>query len=613
MKQVSRTRCRRTHGGPGLCRPRLLRRRRSGMALILTLVVVGLLSLAAYSFTMLMLAERQGTVVNGRQLQSRALAESGVALIERQLMLTPDELTESGGLYDNAGRFQGVLVRDDDLPRDRGRVAVLAVNVVDGRPGGVRYGLDNESNRLNINVVAALDAQQVGAGREILMALPGMTEETADAILDWTDSDDEQREFGAEIDYYTTLDPPYSPANAPLKTIDELLLVRGITPELLYGADLDRNGLPDPDISSESVGGIDNSEGLLDLGWAAYLTLYSAETNLRPDGSPRIDLNADDLETLHADLAEIIEEDWATFIIAYRQNGPYRSGGNSGGSGTSGGGGAAGGTGASGGSTNAGGGGRTSGQASGGSTSSGSGTTAPGGTTSAGGTTTPGGTTSAGGTTGGSNNQTPSLLTLPGEAVGGRKLDLTQSGSNRLTTVLDLIGVQVQVTFQGANQAVVVDSPFSPLPLLMSTYLTDFLDNVAVNPAPAIPGRININQAPRAILAGIPGIAPELVDEIVSKRSPEPEDGDDDRRHETWLLTEGLVTLDEMKSLLPYVTAGGRVYRAQVVGYFEDSGPATRVEVVFDATTPVPRLLFWRDLGHLGRGHPVETLGLGAQ
>jgi hypothetical protein len=182
-----------------------------------------------------------------------------------------------------------------------------------------------------------------------------------------------------------------------------------------------------------------------------------------------------------------------------------------------------------------------------------------------------------------------------------------------LTTVLDVVGAQVQVTFSGATQPVIVESPFLGIPAMMSDYMSILLDNTTINPAPMIPGRININQAPRVILMGIPGIDPGLVDRILSTRDFEPGVDDPDRRHETWILTEGLATLGEMKDLMPYVSAKGSVYRAQVVGYFDEPGPASRLEVVIDATTAAPRLLFWRDLGHLGQGHPIETLGLGAE
>ena len=60
------------------------------------------------------------------------------------------------------------------------------------------------------------------------------------------DADDEPRELGAEIDYYSALAPAYAPKNGPLETVEELLLVRGVTPQLLFGADINRNGQLDP-------------------------------------------------------------------------------------------------------------------------------------------------------------------------------------------------------------------------------------------------------------------------------------------------------------------------------------------------------------------------------
>lgn len=57
-----------------------------------------------------------------------------------------------------------------------------------------------------------------------------------DAIMDWRDGDDLARLNGAESDYYLGLEPPYLPRNGPFFSVEELLLVRGITEEMFYGA-----------------------------------------------------------------------------------------------------------------------------------------------------------------------------------------------------------------------------------------------------------------------------------------------------------------------------------------------------------------------------------------
>lgn len=300
---------------------RSTRPQRQGMILVVVLVVVSLLALAALTFSQLMLAERRATELMSRRLQARVLAESGVDYVRSMLMLDETSLEERGGIYNNQAELSGNLVVDDLDLRDRGRFAVISPNLENGYYSGIRYGLEDESTKLNLNVVAELDAAE-GTGREILLTLPGMTDEIADAILDWIDADDDMREFGAESDQYSTLVPGYAPKNGPLDSIDELLLVSGVTPSLLYGVDSNRNYNADsiePD--SQSLLDVDNSDGSLNSGWAAYLTVHSFETNTTEEGEEKIDLNQDDLETLYDELSEALSADWATFIVGFRQNG----------------------------------------------------------------------------------------------------------------------------------------------------------------------------------------------------------------------------------------------------------------------------------------------------
>lgn len=69
-----------------------------------------------------------------------------------------------------------------------------------------------------------------------------------DSILDWRDANREHRLNGAEEDYYRGLAPPYSCKDGPFDVVDELLLVRGVTPRVFTGGDVDgetRPGLRD--------------------------------------------------------------------------------------------------------------------------------------------------------------------------------------------------------------------------------------------------------------------------------------------------------------------------------------------------------------------------------
>ena len=82
---------------------------------------------------------------------------------------------------------------------------------------------------------------------------------------------------GAESDYYGSLSPAYAPRNGPPVTIEELLSVRGVTPNCCSASMPAVMGLvPRKFLADGNIEGVDNSDGSMDHGWAAYLTLWSA-------------------------------------------------------------------------------------------------------------------------------------------------------------------------------------------------------------------------------------------------------------------------------------------------------------------------------------------------
>lgn len=498
---------------------------RRGVVLIFVLVVVALLSLAALTFSELMLSEREASELAASRVQSTSLAASGVEAARWFLAQDEAVQTDAGGWYNNSGKFRGVVVVGDDDPRRRGRFTLIAPAMVDGRRAGVRFGLEDESTRLNLNTVLAAEQAKPDAGKTILMTLPGMTEPIADAILDWMDSDDQPRQFGAEQEYYTSLDPPYVPRNGPVETVEELLLVRGVTPGMLFGVDANHNGVRDPqEADPQSIENVNNIEGEMDCGWAAYLTLKSLERSAQADGSTKINVNQTDMNTLYVQLEKALGGEQATFIVAYRQNGPYKG-------------------------------------------------------------------------------------DEKGQAVESKKPDMKQEGKTSLGSVLDLIGVKVQAKLEGEDKPTVLAPIYSDKPDEMGSYLPKLVDSLTTEASPTKSGRININQASRTVLATIPGMTSDLIDQIVARRQIDPADRDAVMRDATWLLSESVVDLKQMKAMLPYVCGGGSVFRTQAVGYFDQGGSPTRVEVFLDATKAPATVLFLRDMSHLGRGYPRETLG----
>ncbi len=495
----------------------------NGAVLLIVLITIVILSLAAYTFAALMLTEDEATRLNGRRTQSRYLVDSGVEYVRLFMSKPEQDIRELGGRYDNEQIFRQIVVSTDpDDPELIGRFTVIAPELDDeGIPAGFRYGLVDESIRLNLNTLIQAETLLPGAGRNFLLALPEMTEEIADCILDWLDPDDDVREFGAESSYYGSLSPPYAPRQGPMASIEELLLIKGVTPDLLFGLDANHNGIVDPDeAASPNAGSI---EPELQLGWVSMVTLYSKEANLNNSDVQKININAEDLKQLYTDLRSAFTEEWANFIVGYRQNGP-------------------------------------------------------------------------------------TTKEIDAEQAFG-EIDFEKEASFNFQTVLDIIGARSTISFTDQLDKV-VDSPAQVGDLSVLPAIMNQLTTVA---EAYIPGRININQAPRSMLLGIPGMTEEIADGIISNRTAEVEESDvitGHRNYETWILQEGLCDLQTMKTMIPFITTGGDVYRAEIVGYFSDGKGSSRSEVIIDTGTPIPRILFTRDKSHLNRGYTTEALGI---
>jgi type II secretory pathway component PulK len=554
--------------------------------LLLVLVVVAMLALGTSTFSLMMQNEHRAARQTGRQQQAHRLADSGVAYLRAFLELDDEQLLQQGGLWNNPEKMQSVLVVDDQLPAFRGRFTILAPGMEGGHDAGIRYGLENESAKLNLNTLITgrpnntnkqsqtgstenQSGQSQGStesspsasdnlARQRLLALPGMDVNLADAILDYLDADDLPREYGAEQAYYEQLDPPCQPVNGPLAHLDQLLEVRGITPTLLYGVDTNRNYLIDPD-ESALADRLDATDGALNRGWSAYLTVVSGERVLNPDGETRIDINSVSLKDLSTELSTLLDEGEVNFILALRQYGPQQGGQEN---------------------------------------SRQSGSLSPKPQTSK--------PPSSGPQTATSKTSTPAQ-TVAAEQI---TIDFKKTPSYQLTTLMDLVGVRVEIRGSDAEAPTMVESPWPDSP---STYQNDWLelaDQIQVGERTHRTGRINIRMASRAVLQTIGPLGDSAIESILNLRESEIDLTASPQRHTSWLLARGLVTLEEMKKLGPQITCRGDVYRGQVVGYFDSGRPMARIKITLDRIDPQPRLIGWHDLSSLGPCFSAELLGI---
>lgn len=530
--------------------------------MVVVLVVIVLLSLAAYTYSEKMVLEAEAAEFAARQAQARVSADAGIEYAAAMLGGAEDELEEIN-FYHNPSLFAGVSVS----LQGPGLFTIIAPVETDSTTQQIRYGLIDESGKVNLNYLATLDLELLGIGdeeiRDMFAEIPGITDEAVDSVLDWIDEDTDRRQYGAEDDVYQTFVPPYLTKNGKLESLDELLLVNGVTPELLYGEDANRNGLLDANEDDGDLSlPLDNADGLLDLGWSAYFTVHSRESNLRSDGEPRIDVNDSILVDLYDALEVALGEDEAQFIVAYRMFGatnvePLED------------------------------------LSEGGATSTGDAATDE----------------ALQRLAGGIARQ---IAGGDGEPVTRGGMDLSQGPSVTVESLYELVDAEVVAQMDSGIQETLT-SPWTSDASSLRDAFTLLLDTVTTYPGDSIDGRININQARREVLLGIPDIEVQLVDSIIASQQIDSNgqpltDQITLRQTSAWLLADGLADVTMMRRLDRYITAKGAVYRLQVLGHSDRMGPVARVDAIIDATSFPPRITGRRDLSELGPGYDLQAV-----
>jgi type II secretory pathway component PulK len=534
---------------------------RRGIVIVGVLVVVTLLSLAAYQYADLMTAQHREAYTFTRAAQVRAFAESGIHYAAAALS-TSDNITNvlGGSPFNNASAFQDQMVADGSDGGPRGLFSIVSPGdpdnqVTDG--SGMLYGVIDENGKINVNTLMKLDPTG-NTLYNVLMMLPNMTDDVANAIVDWIDPDDNPRANGAESDYYAGLQPPYKCKNGPLDSLEELLLVRGVTPQLLFGNDKNRNGMIDADEDNSDSSG---------AGWSAYLTVYSRESNVDPTGNPRVWVNDSSLTNLQTNLGSVSSnQDLVNFILLYRIYG---------------------------GTTNL-----------------------PKGITAQ-----PAGSWSAGDlSTQKGSNQLKSLFDLTNSYVmvpGKNKEPATYYASPLLDptqqeSVLPDLFQKVstsksqylwgRINVNTAPQAVLNALTALGKPASQSQGQTAMVTVTASG--------TSASQQQSGQSSSQPYLSADDIAQIQSNRPQIYAGSAPDPIYQTpvWLLTRAKLSVNKLKQIEQYVTTTSQVFRVQSVGYFEGGNQFARVEAVIDTNGGQPRLVTpIRDLSTLGKGFNLPT------
>ncbi len=101
--------------------------------------------------------------------------------------------------------------------------------------GTFSWKITDLESKFNINSPEPILQQVLPQALTLMGVAPGEATPIVSSILDWIDPDDQIHPEGAETPYYQGLTPPYVSKNGPIDDISELLLVKGVTPEIYYG------------------------------------------------------------------------------------------------------------------------------------------------------------------------------------------------------------------------------------------------------------------------------------------------------------------------------------------------------------------------------------------
>ncbi len=203
-------------------------RAQSGMVLVFALWVLGLLTILAVSVA----AGIRQKIFMVARLDERSrmnyLLESAIkktaGYIHGQMEISSFEFTPAVkvNLLNNSGELSSIK-----LGHDQAGVGYVAV---DGDDTALRWGVVDEESKINLNKTNLVVLTN------LLMNVLSLKEEDADklaqALLDWRQYGEGEVTGFYSDEYYTNLQYPYPKKSADYETLDEMLLVQGMTKQI---------------------------------------------------------------------------------------------------------------------------------------------------------------------------------------------------------------------------------------------------------------------------------------------------------------------------------------------------------------------------------------------
>lgn len=265
------------------------RLKRPGIALIVVLLVIAVIAAVVFEFCYDCRVKYHLAENTRDACQALYCAEAGLAIataaLEQHASLQIDENLArivSGAVQVPVGKGYCTI----SIAGERGKVSVNGLVGPDGKP--VRQQVEQM-----LRLIDVLNSRHPGANPLSYGIVP--------AIIDWIDKDDEKtvlsyvqgENTGAESEYYRNLDKPYRCRNKPMEVLSELMLIKGMTPELYRGV-------------------IEGEQANPPAGMEQFLSVY---------GDGRVNINEASVTVVES-LCEKIDRALAESIV---QNRPYRT------------------------------------------------------------------------------------------------------------------------------------------------------------------------------------------------------------------------------------------------------------------------------------------------
>jgi general secretion pathway protein K len=204
----------------------------SGIAIIIVMMVILVLGILAGGFAYSMKVETKLARNSRYEHDLEWLGRSGVELARYILV---ESLNVPAEPWDSLNqKWAGGPLGTNEL------LETISLDDNELGPGTFSIRITDLERKININHINEITVPILQQALNLTGADPGSIQTISDSFLDWIDLDENPHLSGAEsADYLLSPNPGYSPhmaKNGPIDDLSEMLLVRGVTPEIFFGS-----------------------------------------------------------------------------------------------------------------------------------------------------------------------------------------------------------------------------------------------------------------------------------------------------------------------------------------------------------------------------------------